>query len=196
MPQMLTSQNKPESQEPQKCLECYQLSARQQSHCLPITLLSHPLFVCACVQCLPLLVCRLILLHVWMLLLQIQMCILVLCVCPSAWLDDPRGVCELFWRSVCSNGEESDSSCHLFHQTVGQIKGNEKTKKTKRQGTFVLACSLEAAWSMTSPFTRPRKKKRRENGTYTHACTQRNTLVDKQIYRHKKRHMPRLVAGF
>lgn len=75
MPQMLTSQNKPEC-ESQDHFEWCQLSARQpvsqKYHCLPR--------VCLCVLSLhtSLWACLLTFLHVWMLPLQIQMCTHVL----------------------------------------------------------------------------------------------------------------------
>lgn len=96
---------------------------------------------------------------------------IALCVNVSAFsyrvyalLCDPCSVCELFWRSVCSNGKENDSSHHLFHQTVREIKGN----KPKRQGTFALAWSLKAARNMTSPFSCPQKKKKSSIHTHAH----------------------------
>lgn len=56
----------------------------------------------------------------------------------------------------------------------------KKKAKPKRQVTLALARSPEAAWSMTSPFTRPRKRGGESTYRTTLTHTRRNILVDTQ----------------
>lgn len=155
MPQMLTSQNKPEC-ESQDHFEWCQLSARQ-----PVSQKYHvSVFVC-CLYTHP---CECVSLY-------FSMCECYLCryKCASMCCAH-QCVLVILDVYVSSSGGRvqpwRDSSCHPFHQTVGQIEG-KKNPRDKEVSPWLAHRRLPGARQVHSHVPK-RKKERTVNTRLTH----------------------------